>query len=44
MLSENVLLSEITGGSSVHETCEKLIRLANNKGAPDNVTAVLIQK
>jgi serine/threonine protein phosphatase PrpC len=44
MLPEQVLWSEITGGSNVTETCEKLIRLAIAKGAPDNVTAVLIRK
>ncbi|SHH50083.1 protein phosphatase [Sporobacter termitidis DSM 10068] len=44
MLSEQVLLNEISGGANVQETCEKLVRLANMKGAPDNVTAVLIQK
>ena len=44
MLTEQVLLHEITNGGSVQETCEKLVRLANQKGAPDNVTAVLIQR
>lgn len=44
MLSESAMLSEITRGSSVKETCEKLIKLANDKGAPDNVTVVLIRK
>jgi protein phosphatase len=44
MLNEQILYHEIAGGASVQETCEKLIHLANHKGAPDNVTAVLIQK
>ena len=43
-LSEQVLHHEIFSGTTVQETCERLIRLANMKGAPDNVTAVLIQK
>ena len=44
VVSEQTLYHEIAGGSSVRETCEKLVHLANSKGAPDNVTAVLIQK
>ena len=44
MLTEQVLYHEIAGGTSVRETVERLIHLANHKGAPDNVTAVLIQK
>ena len=44
ILSEQTLYHEIAGGTSVQETCEKLIHLANSKGASDNVTAVLIQK
>jgi protein phosphatase len=44
VISEQVLFSEINSGSDPVEICERLIRLAVNKGAPDNVTAVIYLK
>lgn len=44
IITEQELYSEISSESSVQEKCERLIRLANSKGAPDNVTVVLYQR
>lgn len=44
VISEQVLFTEINSGSDVKEICERLIKLAINKGAPDNVTAVICLK
>lgn len=44
VLPEPILLSEMNSGTDAKETCERLIRLAINKGAPDNVTAVVYLK
>lgn len=44
VITEQLLLTEITSSSDARETCERLIKLAINKGAPDNVTAVVYTK
>jgi protein phosphatase len=44
VIPEQVLFTEISSGSDPMEICERLIRLAVNKGAPDNVTAVICLK
>lgn len=44
VISEQVLFTEVASGSDSMEICERLIRLAVNKGAPDNVTAVICLK
>ncbi len=44
VVTEQVLLSEVNNGTEAKEICERLIRLAVNKGAPDNVTAVVCLK
>jgi serine/threonine protein phosphatase PrpC len=44
VVSEHVLMSEISGGAELSVKCEHLIRAANDKGAPDNVTAVLFSR
>ncbi len=37
------LLYEITHGKNGGEICQRMIEIANRRGAPDNVTAVLLQ-
>lgn len=44
IISEQVLYSELKGGTDAKEICERLIKLAVNKGAPDNVTAIVCLK
>lgn len=44
IIPEHIILSEIIDGSETKETCERLIKLALSRGAPDNVTAVLYTK
>lgn len=44
IVSEQAMYSEINSESSVQDKCERLISLANSKGAPDNVTVVLFKK
>lgn len=44
MIEDDELLDEITGGSSVEKCCEKLLGKALGRGAPDNVTIVLLER
>lgn len=44
VLSEHTLLTEVISEATVQDKCTKLIELANLKGAPDNVTAVVLLK
>jgi PPM family protein phosphatase len=44
IVSEQTLFNEINSGLEAREICERLIKLAVNKGAPDNVTAVIYTK
>lgn len=44
VVSEQTLFTEIKSGSDAKEICEQLINLAINKGAPDNVTAIIYTK
>lgn len=43
MVTRPELLYEITHGSDGTETCQKMIEIAKKRGAPDNVTVVLLQ-
>lgn len=44
VISDQVMLSEISKSTDVQAVCQSLINLAINNGAPDNVTAVLYFK
>lgn len=44
MLTDEEIRTEIADGISVQESCEKLLSLALERGAPDNVTVVLFKK
>jgi protein phosphatase len=44
VISDQALFSEMNNGSDAMEICDRLIRLAVNKGAPDNVTAIICLK
>ena len=43
MVTRPELLYEITHGSDGMETCRRMIEIAKKRGAPDNVTAVLLR-
>jgi len=41
---DSEILFELQSGTSVRESCEKLVETALSRGAPDNVTAVIYRK
>ena len=43
-VGDQELLYEVLKTPDIHESCEQLIKLALIRGAPDNVTAVLLKK
>ena len=43
MVDEQEILFEIVHGMDKHSGCERLLAIAKNRGAPDNVTCTLIQ-
>ena len=43
MVTRPELLYEITHGSDGTEICQKMIEIAKKRGAPDNVTVILLQ-
>ncbi len=43
MLDDQEILFEIIHGADKQSTCEQLLEIAKNRGAPDNVTCALIQ-
>ncbi len=43
VVTDQELLFEVIHGGDVEGSCERLLQLALSRGAPDNVTAVLIQ-
>ena len=43
LLDDQEILFEVVHGISKQESCESLLAIAKNRGAPDNVTCVLIQ-
>jgi protein phosphatase len=43
MVTRPELLYEITHSPSGQETCDRLVEIARKRGAPDNVTAVLMR-
>lgn len=44
VVSEQTIKSVVTAGSDVQDICRRLIDLAVERGAPDNVTAVLLRR
>jgi len=44
VVTDQEILSELMLGKSVQESCETLVEMALERGAPDNVTAVLFRK
>ncbi len=43
LLDEQEILFEVVHGTNKKSSCERLLEIAKNRGAPDNVTCVLIQ-
>jgi protein phosphatase len=43
LFSDQELLFEVIHGTDKDSCCERLVKLALNRGAPDNVTVALIQ-
>lgn len=43
LLDDQEILFEVVHGANKQSSCERLLAIAKNRGAPDNVTCVLIQ-
>lgn len=43
LLDDQELLFEVVHGANKKSSCERLLTIAKNRGAPDNVTCVLVQ-
>ena len=43
MMDDQEILFEVVHGASKQQCCQRLLNIAKNRGAPDNVTSVLIQ-
>jgi len=43
MMDDQEILFEVVHGVNKPKCCERLLEIAKNRGAPDNVTSVLIQ-
>lgn len=43
MMDDQEILFEVVHGANRQNSCERLLNIAKNRGAPDNVTCVLIQ-
>ena len=43
MMDDQELLFEVVHGEQMESTCQRLLAIAKNRGAPDNVTCVLAQ-
>lgn len=43
MMDEQEILFEVVHGTQKQQCCQRLLNIAKNRGAPDNVTSVLIQ-
>jgi len=43
IVDEQEMLFEIVHGSNKESACERLLAIAKNRGAPDNVTCILVQ-
>ena len=43
LLDDQELLFEVVHGANKKSSCERLLAIAKNRGAPDNVTCILVQ-
>ena len=43
LLDEQEILFEVVHGSDKQQCCEQMLNIAKNRGAPDNVTCILVQ-
>jgi len=43
MMDDQEILFEVVHGANKQECCQRLLDIAKNRGAPDNVTSILIQ-
>jgi protein phosphatase len=43
MMDDQEILFEVVHGVSKQQCCQRLLDIAKNRGAPDNVTSILIQ-
>ena len=43
LLSDQEMLFEVVHGANKKSSCERLLAIAKNRGAPDNVTCILVQ-
>ena len=43
LLDEQELLFEVIHGADKETACQRLLDIAKNRGAPDNVTCILVQ-
>ena len=43
MVDEQEILFEVVHGADKQSTCERLLEIAKNRGAPDNVTCIFVQ-
>lgn len=44
LLDDQELLFEVVHGDDKQDCCQRLLNIAKNRGAPDNVTCILVQK
>lgn len=43
LMDDQEILFEIVYGDSMNQCCQRLLAIAKNRGAPDNVTSILVQ-
>ena len=43
VVDEQEMLFEVVHGSNHESACQRLLAIAKNRGAPDNVTCILVQ-
>jgi protein phosphatase len=43
LMDDQEILFEIVYGDSMNQCCQRLLTIAKNRGAPDNVTSILVQ-
>ena len=43
MMDDQEILFEVVHGVNKQQCCQRLLDIAKNRGAPDNVTSILVQ-
>ena len=43
MMDDQEMLFEVVHGVNKHKCCDRLLDIAKNRGAPDNVTVIMVQ-